>query len=471
MRFINRRAELARLDAVTGGGLAILYGRRRIGKSRLLVEWAKKRKGVYYVADQSAPDVQRRYLATAVASMLPGFADVEYPDWRSLFARLATDSERAEYRGPVIIDELPYLVVTSPELPSVLQQWLDHGAKEAKLAVALAGSSQRMMQGLVLDHSAPLFGRADELFELLPLEPAHIREVFRTRAPRDAIEVFAAWGGVPRYWELAERVSADVCRQVSHLVLDPAGPLHQEPDRLLIEEIPSAVEVRPVLDAIGGGAHRVSEIAGRLGTPATSLSRPLARLVAMGIVRREVPFGEPPRKSRRSLYKISDPFFRLWFCVVAPHRSQLAAGSEASRHKIMSRYWQGLKAATWEDLCRAGLPNIRATSRLGKIGPWEPGSRWWHANAPEWDIVAMAMEGKTLLLGEAKLTDRPLSKRMAQQMTQALSARPQPALPTHLSGHGAVKALFVPALAHGVPTRMGDVVIVTAADFGIFKAR
>ena len=59
------------------------------------------------------------------------------------------------------------------------------------------------------------------------------------------------------------------------------------------------------------------------------MCRPLSRLVGMGLVRREVPFGESEKKSRRSLYKIDDPFTRLWFRVVAPNRATLAAGTPA----------------------------------------------------------------------------------------------------------------------------------------------
>ena len=112
---------------------------------------------------------------------------------------------------------------------------------------------------------------------------------------------WAAWGGVPRYWELASVIDGPMHRRIDHLVLDPMGPLHREPERLLLEEAPPAMEVRPVLDAIGMGAHRVSEIAGRLARAATSMSRPLQRLQELGLVRRETPFGEPERDIRASL--------------------------------------------------------------------------------------------------------------------------------------------------------------------------
>ena len=149
------------------------------------------------------------------------------------------------------------------------------------------------------------------MLDLGPIEPTYLRRAFRVQAAAQLVPLYAAWGGVPRYWELASECGAGIADQLDHLVLDPLGPLHREPDRLLIEEVPSALEVRPALDAIGAGAHRVSEIAGRLGRPATSMARPLDRLVGIGLVRREVPFGESERQSRRSLYRIDDPFFRL----------------------------------------------------------------------------------------------------------------------------------------------------------------
>ena len=124
MKFLDREEESARLDRLArsrGGSFAVVYGRRRIGKTRLLLEWAAKHNGLYTVADQSSSHVQRQYFAKAAAGFLEGFADVEYPDWRSLLVRLAQEGKRLKWRGPIIFDEFPYLVLSSPELPSVTQ--------------------------------------------------------------------------------------------------------------------------------------------------------------------------------------------------------------------------------------------------------------------------------------------------------------------------------------------------------------
>ena len=216
-----------------------------------------------------------------------------------------------------------------------------------------------------------------------------------------------------------------------------------------------------MLDAIGNGAHRVSEIGGRIGRPATSLSRPLERLVGMGLIRREVPFGESEKQSRRSLYRIDDPFLRLWFRIVAPHRGALAAVTPAGRLAIARRHWPDLAAAGWEDMCRLSVPRIPRSEPLGRLGPRGPVSRWWLGSAPEWDLVAESLDGKRLLLGEAKWSARPVKGAEVEGLARHVSQRPGPELATRYRTSKVARALFVPAV-DGRPPSANGVLAVTA---------
>jgi AAA+ ATPase superfamily predicted ATPase len=462
MLFLDRKDELDALsDLEDDGGLAVVWGRRRIGKTRLLLEWCEREGGLYTVADQAAPETQRAYFARAIAQVLPGFGDVAYPSWERLLSRLALDASANGFTGPIVFDELPYLVAASPELPSVLQRWIDHDAKRSRLRVALAGSSQRMMQGLVLSHDAPLFGRARVLLDLAALGPSHLSEAFGRLTDVSLVEHWAAWGGIPRYWELASSKRGSARDQLLRLALDPLGALFSEADRLLLEESPPAIEVRPVLDAIGAGAHRLSEIAGRLGRPATSFGRALDRLVGMGFVRREAPYGEPARGGKRSLYKIDDPFLRMWFRVVAPNRAALTAGTTASRAALLDEHWDHLVAQAWEDLCRRELPSIARRGTLGRLGPWRPPLRYWHGSEPEWDLVADAVDGPRTLVGEAWFSRKPVTASVLRRESVRLESRQVPAA---LAGRSVVRALFVPAVPPRTPRLFGSVHIVTLAD-------
>ena len=406
MEFIDRSDELNRLEELSHsgqGGLAVIWGRRRVGKTRLLLEWSARHDGLYTVADQSAPSIQREFLAEAVSKRFSGFVSVVYPHWRSFLDRLVSDSARLGWTGPIIFDEFPYLIAADSSFASIFQNWIDHEAKKAGLTVAVAGSSQRMMQGLVLDSAAPLYGRSRVQLELKPLLPGYIQTAMKYATAVQAVQAYSIWGGIPRYWELAEIFGNDIEEGVDCCVLDPLSPLFREPETLLLEETPPAISLRPLLDLIGAGVNRVSKLAGRLGIPATSLSRPLSRLIELGLVIRETPYGEPERTSKKSLYRIADPFFRLWFRVVAPNKAVLTQTPPETRKTLWTRYRSGLAAETWEELCRRCVPMLhRGSSNLGKLGPWEPAKRYWRGNDPEWGVVSRSIDGERLLLGEAK---------------------------------------------------------------------
>ena len=430
MKFVNRHKELGRLERLfrsRTAGLAVIWGRRRVGKTRLLLEWTEKNRGVYFVADESSPSIQRKFLALAIEQAIPGFSEAEYPDWQSLFLRLARDALQAKWKGPVVIDELPYLIFGSPELSSVLQRFIDHEAKKASLVVVLCGSSQRMMQGAILDESAPLYGRADELIKLHPIAIGYMKEALKLKTPRAIVESYAVWGGIPRYWDLASKMESDLYETIDRLVLDPMGPLNEEPQRLLYEESPPAIHLRPILDAIGLGANRLSEVAGRMGEPTTSLGRPIERLLELDLIQREVPYGTDPENSKKTLYKIKDPFLRFWFKVVASRRSLFSQVSTSVRHQWLKEGLPGLFATTWEELCRSAVPIL--SEKWEAI--YEPAGRFWQGHGPEWDVLSQSPDGRHFLIGEAKWTEKKPSAQWIQKTIQELKNKGIPPVKRH----------------------------------------
>lgn len=465
MDFVGRGNEIERLDNLFGrrqGGLAVLTGRRRVGKTRLLVEWDRRHAGLYTVADQSAPEIQRRYFCEALASRFPIFQDATFRDWRSILKGLADQAKAAKWKGPLIFDEFPFLVASNPELPSVVQHWIDHEVVPAGLVVAIAGSSQRMMQGLVLDASAPLYGRAAEMIEVKPLRMTDFTAATGIADPVVCVKAHTAWGGIPRYWELAEPFGSRVDEAVDHCVLDPLSPLHGEPDRLLLDEVPPALGLRPILDAIGLGAHRPGEIAARIGQLPTSLARPLTRLTEMGLVRREVPFGESEKSAKRALYRIADPFMRLWFRTVAPHRALLTQAPPAVRRKLWENARPGLYSAAWEELCRQSV--VLAAGPLApqaRKQPWMPAGRYWQGKGPEWDVVSTSLDGKRGLIGEVKWSERPVRKAELRRVADELRRK---GIPPALAKTAEIAyCLFVPRSEGDIREIDGMLIIDAAA--------
>ncbi len=461
MKFVNRHKELGRLERLFRSGtsgLAVIWGRRRLGKTRLLLEWTEKKGGAYFVADESSPAIQRKFLALALEQVLPGFSEAKYPDWQSLFIRLARDALQAKWRGPIVIDELPYLISGSPELTSILQKFVDHEAKKAKLVMVLCGSSQRMMQNAILNESAPLYGRADELIKLHPISIGYMKEALKLKTPRNIVESYAIWGGIPRYWELVSKVGGNLYEAIDRLVLDPMGPLNEEPQRLLYEESPPAIHLRPILDAIGLGANRLSEVASRIETLATTLGRPIERLIELELIEREVPFGTDVQNAKKTLYKIKDPFLRFWFKIVSSKRSVFSQVSPAVRGQWLKEGLPGLFATMWEELCRLAIPSLSENWEA----IYEPAGRFWHGQGPEWDILSQSLNARHFLIGEAKWTEKKPSVPWINRTIQELKSKGIPPVKRHPNAQ-LHYVLFVPEKPKGLslPT---DVRIIDAKE-------
>lgn len=401
--FLNRSEELRRLETMLArkaGAFGVVYGRRRCGKSRLIRELLSSERSVLYVGDDTEASLQRASLATEIARLLPGFDRATYPQWSSLFERFWTDAPKGSV---LVLDEFPSMVSVSPELPSILQKHVDE-LPERGIHLVLAGSSQRMMQGLVLDGSAPLYGRATEILKLAPLQPFWIQRALRLsrRDAHLAVEAYAVWGGIPRYWELASD-HASRGEAVRELVLSPLGVLHEEPRRLLMDDLRETTQASSILSLIGRGSHRISEIAARLEKPATSLSRPMQRLMELELVKRDIPFRSSHRTTKRSLYRIADPFLRFWFRFVEPNLSRLEARALSAVTHDVERDFPHHASGVWEDLVRASVP----LKRYAGI-EWGAAGRWWGPGLDgkpyEIDVVAESVGGESLLVGEAKWT-------------------------------------------------------------------
>lgn len=395
--------------------------------------------------------------------VIEGFSSATYRDWSVFFEALQRQARPAHWRGPLIIDEFPYLVEQSRELPSILQKFVDAESRTKGILTAIAGSSQRMMHGIALDESAPLYGRAQQILKPAPLGVEWLARAFAFVPAEDLLEFFGLFGGTPKYWELAHAEAPfDLVSLVDTLVLDPLGPLHQEPDRLLLQEIPNAMSLRPILDAVGAGANRISEVAGRIGQAATSLSRPLSRLIEMDLIHRELPYGESEKSSKKSLYKISDPFFRLWFTAVAPFRPLYSQAGPRVRKGLFRKFKNSLISKSWEMTCRNAVVHLSEYDRrIKSTGPFPPAKRYWSGNGPEWDIVSRSIDGETVLLGEAKWGGKQCSGRDILRYSSHLLSK---GVPEPLKGsETVVYALFV----HKKPTSWkddGPVIVYDAED-------
>ena len=414
MKFVDRIDEAVRLkDALTRekSSLVVMYGRRRLGKSTLIKRVLSDR-DVYFLADRSEGQHQRTLLAKVIVQVFPDFDKLTYPDWEAIFRAL---NYRTDERFTLCLDEFPYLVEQSPELSSVLQKLVDE--KQLKYNLVLCGSSQNMMYGFFLDSSAPLYGRADEIMRLTPIRLPYIQEALNLDA-MNAIEEYAVWGGVPRYWELREnRTSLDDA--LWHNILSVNGTLYEEPIKLFQDDVKDIVKTSTIMSYIGTGANRLSEIAARCNEPATNLSRPLKKLIDLGFLEKDVPFGIDEKNAKKSLYKIADPFMAFYYQFVVPNRSFIELGRRLPIEQALTAHFSKYVSMQWEKLCRDVV-----TGNLVNGVVYGKAKRWWGSvlnenkkpEQVEFDVMAESLDKKYLLVGECKWTTGENGKQLTAEL-------------------------------------------------------
>lgn len=435
MEFVDRIEETARLkDALAReqASLVVVYGRRRLGKSTL-IRRVLTDNDVYFLADRSEGRHQRELLSKVIAQAFPDFDKLVYPDWESIFRAV---NYRADKRFTLCLDEFPYLAEQSPDLPSVLQKIVDE--KRLRYNIVVCGSSQNMMYGLFLDSAAPLYGRAEEVMRLTPIRLPYIRDALKLDA-KNAVEEYAVWGGVPRYWELREgRASLD--EALWHNALSVNGVLYEEPIKLFQDDVKDIVKTSTIMSFVGMGANRLSEIASRCDEPATNLSRPLKKLIDLGFLEKEVPFGHDEKNVKKSLYKIADPFMKFYYRFVVPNRSFIELGRRLPIQMALAAHFSECVGVQWEKLCREAVTGNCVNGVVyGKAG------RWWGAvlnenKKPEQieiDVVAESSDKKRLLVGECKWTAAENGRQLTANLLRKANLLP------FAKGHEIVPVLFL----------------------------
>ena len=404
LAFTNRVRELEALDdSARVGGLVVLFGRRRVGKTRLLTHWLEKRSGFYSQAIEAAVPMQIEQTVRDIGSALP--QGIQPKTWMEFFELL-----RYGPAGTVLcLDEFPYLVASDPSLPSVVQRWLDHHRPEG-FTLVLSGSSTGAMNDCFLNRAAPLYQRARKLIHLKPMDyAAFCGACGLDRSSKESFTLYALVGGIPKYWEFVE-AGATALDLAEELFFGRSAFLEDEPVRILREERIAGLNPLSVLEAVGRGASKTSEIAARLGTAQTNLGRTFQQLLDASLLDREIPFGESLRTTKKTHYRIGDPALRFWFRVYSPQRTTWHRMGVEDKIKLLHDH----AATVFEDYCRSRHPDA---------------ARYWETGA-EFDFIRK--DGDGVVVSEVKFkklttTEKTgLKKQLAEKWKSSAAAEKYP---------------------------------------------
>lgn len=437
MEFLDRNEEIAELNRVlnpeASSKFVVVFGRRRLGKSTLIKRVLTHR-DVYYMAGDLVDNVQLEMLQDLLSQKFPEMAMVKFSGWEELLLML---NRLTTQQFTLCLDEFPYMVKHSVELPSVLQKILD--TKALKYNIVVCGSSQRMMQEMILSQSEPLYGRADAILDVRPIPLPYLQDGLHLNSI-STIEEYCVWGGVPRYWELREEYSS-LKDAIRGMLLGPTTVLYDEPKRLFLDDMKVTVQSESLMAVVAAGANRLSEIASRMGREATSLSAPLDRLIQMSYLRREIPFGESPKKSKRGIYRINDQMMDFYYTYIMPNMSSLARGRKNFVMEEIELSFNEYVSRHWEHLCREA---VSGNHLLG--ARWGEAMRWWGSVAGkekgtyreiEFDVVAESTDGKTILIGECKWTNPEIAYEVHRKLLEKVSLFP------HANGKEIITVLFL----------------------------
>ena len=426
LTFTGRDFELNYLDAQYAeslGTFCVVYGRRRVGKTRLLTHWLASRDvpGFFWLATDSSPAALLHSLSRALYEHIHGQPPIDpgftYYDWDELFqemTRLVTDSEQKQV---IILDEFTYAIDAYPDLPFKLQAAWDHHLKDKPIMLVLSGSHVGMMAEDVLAPRSPLYGRATGLLKMSPLPFKDVRVLFPNYDVASCIALCSVLGGVPYYLERIDP-SLSVVDNIIQKVMGWSALVQDEPRLLLHDHFSQPGNYLAIISQVAKSVHSPKEIAQNLDLEPGTVSNYLHTLVKLGLIRREVPATErQPERSRKSRYEVADPYLRFYYRFLDPQLAHIARGAYQAVWQTIERHWRAFVGThTFEELCREWVYAAAETGRLSFL-PQRVGSHW--SATEQIDVVAVNWDEAIVLYGECKWKlDSSLNEREVRKLFQ-----------------------------------------------------
>ena len=399
--FSGRQKELKKLEFMYREDtfqFAVIYGRRRVGKTTLIAEFIKEKTAISYIAIEGTRKENLIGLSRAV--MQQKEQNAVYPDFEALLEYIDLLCQREKII--FAIDEYPYLAASYPAISSLLQKHIDTCWKNSNLFLILCGSSMSFMEHQVLGYKSPLYGRRTAQFKLKPFTFFESRELLHGFQPEEQALLYGVTGGIPEYLcKIHPGLSLD--DNLISLFFDDSGTLFEEPVNLLKQEMREPASYHSIISAIAQGSSKLNEIATKTGLESGACSNFMSSLIQLGIIKKERPVTEK-ENSRKTIYHLEDSMFLFWYRFVRPNTTAISmnAGTFIYENHIKPQL-NDFMGSIFEDICRQYLyrPDIYPTLPF----PFGTLGRWWGSNPAkkrQEEIDIAALSDKQLLLGECK---------------------------------------------------------------------
>ncbi len=404
--FIGREKELKVLNNLYSSEkfeFAVIYGRRRVGKTALINEFIGDKKSIYFMGVESNTKQNLENFSKSIVEYSSGIvADTSFQSFQAALEYVFELSK--DERLILVIDEYPYVARSSKSLASTIQMLIDKYKDTSKMMLILCGSSMSYMEDNVLAYKAPLYGRRTAQMKILPFDFEETCRYFKNFSAEDKALIYGIVGGTPQYLlQINDKWSVE--DNIKNTYLNPTSFLFEEPTNLLKQEVREPAIYTAIITAIATGASRMSEISTKVGEDTNVCTSYIKNLINLGIVQKENPYGE--KNSRKSIYYIEDNMFRFWYRFVLENNSLIVRGAAERVYKRIEPYLSNYMGKVFEDICTQylwkQLLDGRCPVEFSSLG------RWW-GNDPvekkQTEIDIMGEQDKdTALFGECKWTN------------------------------------------------------------------
>ncbi len=404
--FIGREREVAALDRLYESNkfeFAVIYGRRRVGKTALINHFIDNKEAIYFMGVESNEKQNLENFSKSIIEYSSGIeAETSFLSFQAALEYVFKLAEKKRFI--LAIDKYPYVARSSKSLASTLQLLIDKYKDTSKLMLILCGSSMSYMEDEVLAYKSPLYGRRTAQMKIFPFSFDEACRYLKNYSDEDKALAYGIVGGTPQYLlQMDDRLSIE--DNIKNTYLNPISFLYEEPTNLLKQEVREPAIYTAIITAIAVGASRMSDISNKVGEDSNICANYLKSLINLGIVKKETPYGE--KTSRKSIYSIEDNMFRFWYRFVPNNNSVIMRGAADIVYRRIEPQLSEYMGAVFEEICKQYLWKLlldgNSPVEFSELG------RWW-GNDPiekkQTEIDIMGEQDKqTALFGECKWTN------------------------------------------------------------------
>ena len=416
--FFGRENELNTLNRLYNSNkfeFAVIYGRRRVGKTALINEFTKDKDTIFFTGVETNQKQNLENFSRCIMEYNIGVpVDTSFPSFQ---AALEYVFELAKTKRIVlVIDEYPYVARASKSLASTLQLLIDKNKDDSKLLLILCGSSMSYMEDHVLAYKAPLYGRRTAQLKIRPFDFFEVCNYFTKLSSIDKALAYGIVGGTPQYlMQLDENLSIE--ENIKNTHLNPASSIFEEPNNLLKQEVREPAIYNAVITAIATGSSKMNEISNKIDEETSVCAIYIKNLITLGIVKKESPYGE--KSSRKTIYSIEDNMFRFWYRFVPENTSLISRGATDLAYSRIAPEISSYMGSVFEDICKQYLWKLLLERRC-EVDFSDLG-RWWGTNPKtktQEEIDIMGTDKDAALFGECKWTNEKVDRGVLETLVE-----------------------------------------------------